>query len=359
MRCWGIDSRLCGKILLPRREVWYTDAKGVAAVSFCATVKEELCRVQPERPCCRAAELAAAYLTLGRLSLLGQGRVSVRFETESPAVARRIFTLLQKELGVAAQLHYVTHARFGGKRSCVLTLGPVDCPKLLCRLGMMEALPEGGYRFAGMQPKLSLTRACCQHAFIRGAFLGCGAATDPEKAYSLELVTLNEPLRQELRRCLGRLELPMREIERRDAVVLYLKQSDAVLRFLTLAGAHQAVLGVENLRVRRQMVQSVNRAVNCDTHNLQRMMAANERQIEQIARLISSERFGALSPALQEIARARLRAPDMSLQQLGESLDPPLGKSGVNHRLRRLLQIAAEDGQSDELAKAAPDTSDK
>ena len=316
-------------------------------MSFCATVKEELCRAQPERPCCRAAELAAAYLTLGRLSLLGQGRVSVRFETESPAVARRIFVLLQKELGIAAQLHTVTHARFGGKRSCVLTLGPVDCPPLLCRLGMMEPLPEGGYRFAAMQPRLSLTRACCQHAFLRGAFLGCGSMTDPEKAYSLELVTLNEPLRQELRRCLSRLELPMREFLRRDAVVLYLKQSEAILGFLTLAGAHQAVLTMENLRVRRQMVQTVNRAVNCDTHNLQRMMAANERQIEQIARLINSDRFGALPPALQEIAKARLHAPDVSLQELGASLTPPLGKSGVNHRLRRLLAIAAEEPENE------------
>ena len=103
------------------------------------------------------------------------------------------------------------------------------------------------------------------------------------------------------------------------------------------------MLALENLRVRRQMVQTVNRAVNCDTHNLQRMMAASERQIEQIARLISSERFGALPPALQEIAKARLNAPDVSLQELGAMLDPPLGKSGVNHRLRRLLAYAREE----------------
>ena len=111
-------------------------------MSFSSDCKEELCRVRCDKSCCRLAELSALYMTLGALSLLGRGQLCVQFTVESPAIARRVFVLLQKEAQIASQLHYVTHARFGGHRKCVLTVGPHHAPALLLRLGMMEPAPE-------------------------------------------------------------------------------------------------------------------------------------------------------------------------------------------------------------------------
>lgn len=138
-------------------------------MSFSSDCKEELCRVPVDKACCRLAELGALYMTLGALSLLGRGQLSVQFTVESPAIARRIFVLLQKEAQIVAQLHYVTHARFGGVRKCVLTVGPKQAPALLGRLHMMDADADGTASLRATTPRVKLNRDCCRRAFLRGA----------------------------------------------------------------------------------------------------------------------------------------------------------------------------------------------
>lgn len=312
-------------------------------MSFSSDCKEELCRLPLEKACCRLSEVAALYMCLGRLSLLGQGRVNVQFTVESAAIARRIFSLLQKELGLTAQIHYVTHARFGGVRKCVLTLGPNQSPQLLARLSMMEMDAQGQPVLLSTSPRLSLHRGCCMRAFLRGAMLGCGSVSRPDKAYRVELSLQDDALRQALAKCLQRFSLPVRQSQRKDGgTLLYLTQAEQVSTFLTLVGAHQAVITLEELRVQREVLEGVNRALNCDNANLQKQMDASSHQLEQIRQLWQSDRFAALPLSLQEIAEARMQAPDATLQQLGQMLNPPLGKSGVNHRMRRLMDYARE-----------------
>lgn len=319
-------------------------------MSFSSDCKEELCRVVSDKPCDRLMELSALYMTLGALSLLGLGQVSVQFTVESPAIARRIFVLLQKETQILAQLHYVTHARFGGRRKCVLTIGPKQAPRLLERLGIMERNEEGALALRATVPRLTLSRDCCRRAFLRGALLGCGTISNPEHGYHLEFAARDEALRLGIAKCLQSLNVPVKQIKRRDVVSLYVKQSDHISDILTAAGAHRAVTTLESMRVRKQVLGSVNRAMNCDNANLQKQMDANQRQLRLIARLMESDRFTALSPALQAIARARAEAPDLSLEELGKTLTPPIGKSGVNHRMRRLLRFAAEELGEQETA---------
>ena len=312
-------------------------------MSFSSICKEELCRVVSDKPCCRMAELGALYMTLGSLSLLGRGQLCVQFTVESPAIARRVFVLLQKEAQVVAQLHYVTHARFGGRRKCVLTVGPNLAPTLLLRFGMMEPTPEGAPVLRFTTPRVKVNRDCCRRAFLRGAFLGCGSISNPEHGYHLEMVTRDEALRLSIAKCLQSLEVPVKQTQRRGVVSLYCKQSDQISTILTAMGAHQTVTTLESLRVQRQVLGSVNRALNCDNANIQKQMNANEQQLIWIAALMETQRYAALPPALQEIARARLQAPDVSLEELGQMLTPPIGKSGANHRMRRLLQLAREE----------------
>ncbi len=311
-------------------------------MSFSSDCKEELCRLSLEKSCCRLSELSALYMTLGSLSLLGRGQVNVQFSVESPAIARRVFLLLQRELHLTAQLHYVTHPRFGGVRSCKLTLGPRQSPTLLTRFSMMDLDRHGQAVLRSTTPKVSMQRLCCNRAFLRGVMLGCGTVTKPKRGYRLELAAAEEGLRPVLAKALQRFGLSLKQSQRKGHTVLYQTQGEQVITFLTVIGAHRAVMALEDLRIQREVLGDVNRAMNCDAANLQKLMNASDQQIEQIVRLISHQRFGSLSPALQEIAKMRVQAPDASLAELGQMLDPPLGKSGVNHRMRRLMDIARE-----------------
>jgi cell division protein WhiA len=324
-------------------------------MSFSSDCKEELCRVPCDKACCRLAELGALYMTLGSLSLLGRGQLSVQFTVESPAVARRVFVLLQKEAQIIAQLHYVTHARFGGRRDCVLTVGPRQAPALLLLLGMMDAGGDGAPTLRSTAPRIRLQRDCCRRAFLRGALLGCGTLSNPEQGYHMEFAARDDALRLNIAKCLQSLAVPVKQTVRRGVISLYCKRSDQIADILAAAGAHRAVTRLESLRVQRQVLGSVNRALNCDGANLQKQMNAGARQTELIARLMASDRFASLPPALQQVARARLQAVDMSLEELGQTLEPPIGKSGVNHRMRRLIHYALEEVGEAPAPPAAPE----
>ncbi|HPJ02092.1 MAG TPA: DNA-binding protein WhiA [Candidatus Limiplasma sp.] len=309
-------------------------------MSFSSDCKEELCRVPCDKSCCRMAELTALYLCLGSFSILGQGRLSVRFAVESAAIARRIYRFVQAETQIAAQLQYITHARFGGTREYVLTIGPNEAPALLERLGMMSGGPAP--MLLSTIPSVRLTKACCRHAFLRGAILGCGTLVNPENAYHLEFLVKDEKLRKSILRCLKSLDIPAKQTARKNGQSLYVKQSEHILTILTATGAHQAVTTLESTLVKRQVLGNVNRAINCDYANLQKQMNAGAEQLRLIEILLDSDDFASLPPGLQEIARARAQAPDLSLTELGQRMDPPISKSGVNNRMRRLMQIARE-----------------
>ena len=302
-------------------------------MSFSSDVKQELSSVKPEKSCCGLSELCGLYATRGSLSLLGRGKVNVQLTSESLAVCRRAYTLLVQTLHVSPQIHYVTNARFGGTRKCVLTLGPIHSPTLLKALGMMD--DAGSLR--STTPRFPLTRQCCMRAFLRGIMLGGGTMSNPEQSYHLELPCRDSDIQAMMAKSMQRMGLPIKLGVRREHTYLYLKQSDQIVAFLTVIGAHQSVMTIEDMRVKKQVMETVNRAMNCDNANLQKQMDASTAQVEAIRQLLQDDRISTLPPGLQEIAMARLNNPDASLTELGQMLDPPIGKSGVNHRMRRLM----------------------
>lgn len=309
-------------------------------MSFSSDLKKELSLVESEKPCCALSELSGLFATTGSLSLLGRGKLNVQFISESMAVSRRTYSLLTKTLHLAPQIHYLTTARFGGTRKCVLTLGPVQTPEMLFALGMMERKPDGESVLRSTSPRCSITRLCCTRAYLRGVFLGGGTMSNPSQSYHLELSYRDPPSRETLAKCVQRAGLPIHESARGDRRFFYLKQCEQILTLLTAIGAHASVMRIEDLRVRRQVLGAVNRAMNCDEANMQKQMEASRQQVEAIRRLRDSDEFEGLSEALKEIALARLSSPDATLSQLGASLSPPIGKSGVNHRMRRLMALA-------------------
>jgi len=311
-------------------------------MSFSSRAKDELIRQPMGKSCCMLSELSALTQTSGSLALRGLGRVQVTYRVENTALARRIFMLLRTQLNITAKLHFVQHTRLGGRRSCVLTLGDQDSQTLLIALHMMERDDEGRITLKRTVPRHPMTRQCCRRAFLRAAFLGCGSVTNPDKSYHFEWVAEDQSLRQNLARLLEKCDMPVHEHVRKGQNVMYLKGAQQIADMLALMGASQAVMEMENIRIKKQMRAEANRASNCDEHNSERMLNAADQQIEAI-KLISIQRgLFTLPPALQEIARLRLEHTSLSLQELGQLLDPPVGKSGVNHRLRRLVDIANE-----------------
>ena len=207
-------------------------------MSFSSDVKKELSNVKPEKSCCALSELCGLYASMASLNLLGRGQVNVQFSSESLAVCRRAYKLLSQALHIAAQIHYVSSARFGGKRKCVLTLGPIQSPILLCALGMMEKSGDGNFSLKSTTPRFPLTRGCCMRAFLRGMLLGGGTMTNPEQSYHLEIAFRDEETRVMLAKCMQRLELPIRIGTRREHAYLYLKHSEQIVTLLTALGAH-------------------------------------------------------------------------------------------------------------------------
>ena len=304
---------------------------------FSAETKDELARVLPSRPCCRAAERAAFAAVAGQCRETAEGLV-LDFELAQAATARRLFTLWKEVQGVRPLLQ-VRCLRRPGHRAYAVRLGPVPPRHPLAerlREVAAEALPW---------------RRCCRRAYVRAAFLARGSLVEPEKTYHVEWDVGPAAARAAVADCLASLGLAPRQVRRRRGGAVYLKGAEQVVAVLQLMGAHRALLELENVRIVKEMRSDANRLVNAETANVDKTVRAALDQIEAIRRL--EARLGSLERlprALAEVARARLSQPYASLAELGAALKPPMTKSGVRHRLNRLLELAAACEAGDRLA---------
>ncbi len=179
-------------------------------------------------------------------------------------------------------------------------------------------------------------------AFIAGAFLSCGSMTEPIKEYHLEFAVPFEELCGDLKMLIERLGIKSRYIERKGLYVLYFKGSEDIEDMLTLMGATKSSIELMNVKILKDIRNKANRIANCDNANIERTLRASEKQIEDIEYIMKTEGLDSLTPELRNMAEIRLENPDVSLKELGEMLDKPVGRSGANHRLKRLMEIAAE-----------------
>lgn len=299
-------------------------------MSFSSTVKNELCRHENRDGCCDLAELAAAVVLNGTVSDLGPGDVNIRIATENAAFARRVYSHIKKLLGIFPEVTIRKSKKLKKHVSYIIVVtSGLGAARLLEKIE-----PYGG--------RSRIKKACCRRAFLRGAFLAGGSVSDPEKTYHLELTSHSRQLASELARLLGAFRLHARIIRRKGSYVTYLKEGENIVDFLNIIGAHSALMELENVRILKGMRNNVNRIVNCETANLEKTVNASVRQVENIRYIMENMDPGALPGGLREIAELRLAYGDANLAELGQMLNPPLGKSGVNHRLRKLDRIAEE-----------------
>lgn len=308
-------------------------------MSFSAETKDELARVIPQNRCCQVAELAALVRIAGTVRLAGERRPDLVITTEHAGVARCSFTLFKEAFGIHGELSALRQNRLRKSNTYRISINGPEVRALLDELGVLASGMPGGVA-EGL-----IARPCCLRAYLRGVFLACGFVGRPEGAsYHLELLVGNEQLASELCSLLQGLKIGARIAPKKDSYQIYLKDADEIADFLRLIGAYRSTLAFENARVVKGVRNQVNRLVNCETANLKKTVSAAIRQREAIERIRATIGLQALPDGLREVARLRLARPEASLSEIGRLLHPPVGKSGVNHRLRRLEEIAARLG---------------
>ena len=293
-------------------------------MSFSAEVKKELSQHIDGSRHCRLAELAAILSHEGKL--LTQGKKTIlSMESENPLVQKKYFTLLDKTTNIS---EYGAH------------LDDQDAKDVLTMVKMYKEREDGVSIRMDVVDGLLLQQTCCRRAFIRGAFLAAGSISDPNKNYHFEIVCETSPQALQLQEIMKGFAVDAKIVERKRHYVVYLKEGAQIVDMLNVMGAHVALMDLENVRILKEMRNSVNRKVNCETANITKTVSAAVRQVEDIQWIEQTRGLGSLPDSLREIAEVRLEHPDMPLKDLGQLLDPPLGKSGVNHRLRRISEIA-------------------
>lgn len=294
-------------------------------MTFAASVKEELCGVPVERECCAAAECYGLMLFSKQVTPSG-----IVFQTESKNVARRYRELLRAVCGVSAIL--ISPDRRGG--SHMVTVPSATSARVLERFG------HTGRELSLRLNRANLEQECCYGAFLRGAFLSCGTLSNPERDYHLEFFLPRRKLAEDLCVLLRELELPFKTTDRRGATVAYCKESEHIEDLLTIMQATQSTLKLMNIKIYKDVRNRVNRVTNCETANLTKTVEAVRRQSRAIERLEERGVLASLPASLQEAARLRMEYPELSLSELGQKMSPSLSRSGMNHRLQKLIELA-------------------
>ena len=298
-------------------------------MSFSSEVKAELCRVPLTRRCCARAEAYGVLLYAG-----GFSASEIRIVTESEDFAARLPKLFQKAFG----LRFDALPEEGvGKNTFRIT----DEHKLET---ILEALGYDARAHYALHVNFALLEEdCCRASFLRGAFLAGGSVTDPLKRYHLELATPHLQAGREVEALLRDMGCEPKNVLRQGNGVTYFKQSDSIEELLTRIGAPSAAMEVMAAKVEKEMRNTVNRRVNCDAANLDKAVAASREQVEALTRLTDAGIVAALPVKLQEVAVARLLQPELTLSELAETFEPPLTKSCLNHRMRKLMELAGKE----------------
>lgn len=313
-------------------------------MSFTAEVKEELSRIYTTRQCCPRAELSALLRVEGTLHITGKDRFRIEIVTETAPVARKTIKLLHETLGLKTELT-VRRSLLHKANNYLITVP--SQPKLPAALRELGILGDAGGLDYGI-PAALVKKDCCAISYLRGAFLGGGFVADPHGDFHFELTAETADMARGLVELMSRFNLTPKITRRRNLHAVYLKGAEPIVDFLALVGAHRALLRTEDVRIIKGMRNDVNRLVNAETANAQKAADAAVSQLEDIRMVASTRGLDDLPPALAEMAYLRLEHPDASLRELGELADPPLSKSAVYHRVRRLEELASgarEEGQ--------------
>lgn len=304
-------------------------------MSFASETKKELTTIEI-KDCCSRSELSSLIRMNGSLSLANRQFI-VDVVTENAAIARRIYVLIKRVYDVDVELLVRKKMRLK-KNNVYIVRIKEEAKHILNNL----YITGEGFSFTNEIAKELIQKKCCKRSYLRGAFLAGGSVNNPEtSSYHLEIFSFYKEHTEEICRLMNEFGLNAKTLERRKGYITYLKEAEKITEFLNIVGAHSALLRFEDIRIVRDMRNSVNRLVNCETANLNKTISAAFRQIENIRYIQSSVGLDILPPKLREIAELRVAYEDVTLKELGEMVSSgAISKSGINHRLRKIDEIA-------------------
>lgn len=309
-------------------------------MSYSSKLKKELCSVIPLARHCDIAEITALTMYIAKFELSEDKIKSIIFNTESHDIAIKYFTLLVKTFNIGNDIVVRKIDSFSKKVTYRLVL---EDEGLIKQILLTCKFPE---KFKDIRKEYNvgssivLRQSCCKRAFVRAAFLAIGSLSDPEKSYHFELNLGSEKEAEGLRKIIEALGIEIKFIIRKKNYVLYLKEAEQISEILRLMEAPLALMDFENTRIVKDVRNSVNRKLNCEVANLNKTVVASLKQVEGIELIRDKLGLESLPQNLKEVAYLRLEYPEASLKELVERMDGKVGKSGLNHRLRKLLEIA-------------------
>jgi len=307
-------------------------------MSFSGEVKKELCEQISTARHCQLAEISAIIAFCGKIVVDKDQTLILKLQTESTILTKKIFLLLKQVFRINAEL--TTKPISAKKNLYELGLGAEETTLVLnaCKLAVVEE--KNGRSFVVEQT--IVTKSCCRRGFIRGAFLAAGSVSDPNKAYHFEIVVSQEKNGELLCEVMRSFDIDAKMIARKYHYVVYVKEGSQIVDLLNVMEAHVALMEFENVRILKDMRNTINRKVNCEAANINKTVKAATRQVDDILYIRDKVGLATLAEGLEEIALLRIEYPEASLKELGEMLNPPVGKSGVNHRLKKLCEIAED-----------------
>ncbi|MBR4847227.1 MAG: DNA-binding protein WhiA [Phascolarctobacterium sp.] len=310
-------------------------------MSFSNDVKNELSRLETNEVCCDKAEVLGVLRMSGAIVIRGMN-IGIHFSTENAALARRVLQILKNNYQVQTEVVITRSRRL--KKNNRYQVRVLPAPQVSIAMNELQLL--------SMESDLKnplLSKQCCKRAFLRGAFLGGGSISRPSSDYHLEMVTGNEDFAHSIIKVMHTFSMKAKLTDRKNDYIVYLKDGESITNFLRVIGAHNSMMELENVRVLKEMRNNVNRRVNCETANLGKVVKAAVRQVNCIKFIDEHMGLSELPQALQDTARLRLEYPDASLNELVE-YSGGIGKSGINHRLKKLQEMAVGLGMEVEKA---------
>ncbi len=288
-------------------------------MSFSHRVKEELYGHIGQARHCMLSELSALIDFSGSLD-------TMTVLSENEMFVRKCFTLLEKTFNITG--YVLTETDKSGRRYFLLSSDREDELKKIRTALKGETLTE---------------RACCKRAYLRGAFLASGSVNDPEKSYHMEIAAGEDEKALLLTELFKTFGISAKIMDRKNSRIVYIKDGEQIANALNVMEAGLSFMDYENVRIYKDVKNTVNRRVNCETANIGKTVSAALKQSEAIRYAVKLPEYEALPDTVKEVAMLRLRFPEVSLKELGEMCDPKIGKSGVNHRLRKIMELAEEN----------------
>lgn len=309
-------------------------------MSYSGRVKEELAKQVVSARHCGLSELAAIFRNCGMIIEDVDGSRSIGIQTENKIIARKFFTLLKKVYNINTSIKEDFWENDVTEYPIIEDALMVDT-----FLKSLHFVNEYGNLVDDLEyvSPLLLKRTCCKRAFLRGSFFSSGSMSDPSKGYHLEFVCVSEKGAKQILSLLADFDIEAKIVARKKYFVVYIKEGEAIVNLMNVMEAHISLMDFENLRIVKGVRNQVNRRVNCEAANISKTVNAASKQRDDI--MLVKERIGLdkLPSSLREIAELRLEFPELSLKELGEQMDPPIGKSGVNHRFRKIKELADKE----------------